>query len=250
MNLTVNGLSFHYPGNEVLKDVTFSVEKGDRVAILGTNGVGKSTLLKCLNRILKRDGGSVLVDGADVNAMSRERLARKIGYVSQSCRFSETTVYDAVLLGRKPYIKWEVSEKDLLMVQNILKQLSMEAYALRPVTELSGGEMQKVSIARALAQEPQVLLFDEPTSSLDLKNQIEVINLIQKIVKEKHISAVATMHDLNLAARFANKFLMVADGRIYASGGPEILTEENIHAVYGVRTSVEMRNGMPLIIPL
>lgn len=250
INLEVNGLCFQYPCHKVLDGITFSVGRNECVAILGTNGVGKSTLLKCLNRILRLNTGEVSVSGSDIRSLDGNALARKIGYVAQSSRFSETTVFDAILLGRKPYIKWDVTDADLKLVQKIMERLSLSGFAMRTVTELSGGEMQKVAIARALAQRPDVLLFDEPTSNLDLKNQLEVIDLIRSIVDESHISAVVTMHDLNMALRFADRFIMMKDGRIYATGGCGVLTQENIRAVYGVDVTIAEQDGMPVIIPL
>ena len=217
--------------------------------ILGTNGVGKSTLLKCMNRILTYQSGSVSMCGDDICTLSRNELAKRVGYVAQSSRFSETTVFDAILLGRKPYIKWDITDSDLKLVQGIMERLSLSQYAMRTVTHLSGGETQKVAIARALAQQPEILLFDEPTSNLDLKNQLEVINLIKSIVKEGNVSAVVTMHDLNLALRFADKFIMMKSGRIYAAGGREILTAENIKAVYDVDVVIERYQEKMVIIP-
>ena len=249
MTLEVRDLSFCYTRSHILNGVSFSVSRGDCVAVLGTNGAGKSTLLKCLNRILRHQAGEVLIGDVSVNTMDGNTLARQVGYVAQNNRFSDTTVFDAVLLGRKPYIKWDVTRYDIELAESVLTKLSLSAYAMRSVDELSGGETQKVSIARALAQQPDVLLFDEPTSNLDLKNQLEVIRIIQEIVLENNISAVVTMHDLNLAMRFANKFLMLKNGEIYAAGGREVLTATNIKAVYGVDVSVETYNGREVIIP-
>lgn len=250
MNLTVENLSFRYPCSRVLQDVNFTVERGECVAILGTNGVGKSTLLKCLNRILKMQEGRVSIGGQGIGEMTGNMLAQKIGYVSQNSQFSETTVFDAILLGRKPYIKWDIADEDLRIVQRIMERLSLSQYAMRMVTHLSGGETQKVAIARALAQQPDILLFDEPTSNLDLKNQLEVIALIKDIVAENHISAVVTMHDLNLALRFADKLIMMKEGKIFAAGGRGILTPQTIKAVYGVDVAVKEYDGAAFIIPL
>lgn len=250
MILTVNNLSFNYPGHDVLKDVTFSVDKGECLAVLGTNGAGKSTLLKCLNRIIKHKSGDVTIDGQPLQVYGRTDLAKKIGYVSQASRFSHSTVFDAILLGRKPYIKWDVTDEDLDIVHGVMHALNLEEYALRYVDELSGGELQKVSIARALAQQPDILMFDEPTSNLDLKNQLEVINIIKNIVKEKQISAVVTMHDLNLVLRFADKYMMINKGNVFAAGGREIMTTENIEQVYSVCVAIEYYNELPVIIPL
>lgn len=250
MVLSVDGLEFKYPSHSILKGVTFSVQKGECLAILGTNGTGKSTLLKCLNRILKPQSGNVFIEDADVRNLNRTELAQKIVYVSQNNKSSRSTVFDTILLGRKPYIKWDVTQKDLDIVNNVMKMLQLEDYALRYTDELSGGELQKVLIGRALAQQPEVLMLDEPTSSLDLKNQLEVINIIKKVVIDKQIAAVVTMHDLNLALRFADKFVLLKNGKVFAAGGIEVMTSENIEDVYSVPVKIEKYSTTPVVIPL
>ncbi|MBK5254178.1 MAG: ABC transporter ATP-binding protein [Peptostreptococcaceae bacterium] len=249
MSIIVRDVSFAYSKKEILKNVSFEVARGDCVAVLGTNGVGKSTLLKCLNKVVNVKSGKITVNDKDVKKLSGDELAQIIGYVPQKGCFSDSTVFDAVLLGRKPYIKWDVTQNDLEITEKVVKSLSLEEFSLRKVNYLSGGEIQKVSIARALAQQPSVLLFDEPTSNLDLKNQLEVIQIIKDIVREQQISAIVTMHDLNLALRFADKFMMMKDGEIYAMGGAEIITPDNILEVYGVSVAVENANGNRVVIP-
>ncbi|NMA85703.1 MAG: ABC transporter ATP-binding protein, partial [Tissierellia bacterium] len=160
------------------------------------------------------------------------------------------TVFDSVLLGRKPYIKWDIENKDIEIVENVLKLLGLEEYSLSYTSELSGGELQKVVIARALAQEPKILLMDEPTSNLDLKNQIEVLEIIQEIIKVQKISAIITMHDLNLALRFANKFLLLKDGEIFDFGDSTIINPQSIKEVYDVDVIIEKYLGIPVIIPV
>ncbi|WP_432409156.1 ABC transporter ATP-binding protein [Wukongibacter sp. M2B1] len=250
MILTVQGLDFNYPSHRVLKDISFSVEKGECVAVLGTNGTGKSTLLKCINRILKPQKGAVFIGENEIQKLKQTDLAQRIGYVSQSNQSFRTTVFDAILIGRKPYIKWDVTEKDLDIVNKIIEMLELEKYSLRYIDELSGGEFQKVLIARALAQEPDILMFDEPTSSLDLKNQLEVIKIIKEIVKSKGISAVVTIHDLNLALRFADKFILLKEGKIFAAGGIEIMTSQNIEFVYSVSVRVEHLKNTVVVVPV
>ncbi len=250
MNLVVEGLSFHYPSRKVLKDVTLHLDKGECLSILGTNGVGKSTLLKCINRILKQQSGKIVVMGENIKNLSGNDLAKRIGYVSQRNSFSLSSVFDAVLLGRKPYIKWDVTRQDLEIVHSVMESLGLEDFALRNVDELSGGEAQKVAIARALVQQSDVMMFDEPTSNLDLKNQLEVISIIKNIVRERQISAIVTMHDLNMASRFADKFVFLKGGKIFDAGDISILTKENILEVYGVPVEIQFHNDMPVIIPI
>jgi iron complex transport system ATP-binding protein len=250
MILNVQGLQFHYPGRPVLDEASFAVEKGEVLAILGTNGTGKTTLLKCLNRILTPAAGTVWIKDEPIAALSRNALAQKMGYVEQQRNGSRATVFNTVLLGRKPYIRWDITQNDMEIASQALETLGLSEFALRYLDELSGGEQQKVIIARALAQEPEVLLMDEPTSSLDLKNQIEVVNLIRQISRKRGIAAVVAMHDLNLALRFADRFILLKDKAIYAAGGSEVITPETIEAVYAVPVTIAAHNGSRVVIPL
>lgn len=250
MALTVENLSFAYPNKDILHNINFSLEEGDCLMVLGTNGAGKSTLLKCLNRVLQAQKGTVYIDGVDTRKLSGTELARNIAYVPQNHYISKTTVFDTVLLGRKPYIKWDITEKDIKIVEETLQLLNLQAYSMRYTHELSGGELQRVIIARALAQEPKVLLMDEPTSNLDLRNQIDVLNIIEEIIKTKKISAIVAMHDLNLALRYANKFLLLKKGISYGFGDTSILNPKSIKNIYNVDVAIEDYSGIPVVIPM
>jgi iron complex transport system ATP-binding protein len=250
MMLVVDKVEFTYRSRPVLRDIRFEVNRGELFSILGNNGAGKSTLLKCLNKILKPQTGTILIEKEDLSMLNRREVARRLGYVAQRYESGRFTVFDAVLLGRKPHIKWSATPRDLKIVQDVLQVLGMEELSLRYLDELSGGELQKVVIARALAQEPRVLLLDEPTSNLDLKNQFEVLKIVKKAAKEQNIAVVVVMHDLNLAMRFADKFLLLKNGTIFACGGTEIMTPENIASVYGVQVAVERLAGIPVVVPL
>jgi iron complex transport system ATP-binding protein len=250
MILSVQGISFDYPNNQVLKNISFSLNKGESVAVLGTNGAGKSTLLKCINRILKFKVGKIEFDDEDISKISQNRLAQKVGYVSQQNQNTRTTVFDSVLIGRRPYIKWDATERDIKIVDKVLKMMNLEKYALRYTDELSGGEYQKVVIARALAQEPDVLMFDEPTNNLDLKNQLEVVDIIKEVVKNNNISAVVTIHDLNMALRFADRFILLKDGNIFDAGGIEVINSKNIKEVYSVDVSIEKIKNNLMVVPI
>ncbi len=250
MILRVQGIKFHYPGRPVLDDASFTVEKGEVLAVLGPNGTGKTTLLKCLNRILAPAAGMISIGDETISSLSRNALAQKIGYVEQQRAGSRTTVFNAVLLGRKPYIRWDITQNDIAIASQVLEPLGLSEYALRYLDELSGGELQKVVIARALAQEPQILLMDEPTSSLDLKNQLELIDLIRRISRERGIAAVVAMHDLNLALRFADRFILLKDKTIFAAGGPDIMSPETIESVYAVPVVIAKHNGNRVVVPI
>lgn len=185
--IIVENINFKYHNsNSILKDIAFSAKEGECIAILGNNGAGKSTLLKCLNRILKPQSGVVYIDEDNIFNLSLNKVAKNIAFVEQNGSGNDLTVYDTVMLGRKPYISWRESSKDREIVENILVEMDLMDMATRSFKELSGGEQQKTMLARALAQQPRVLLLDEPTSNLDLRNQYEVLNTITYIChKEK-----------------------------------------------------------------
>jgi iron complex transport system ATP-binding protein len=248
MILSVAGVHFQYPSRPVLKGVSFELPAGQILGVLGVNGAGKSTLLKCLNKILRLEKGSVLLDGKDLLKMGGNEVARTLGYVPQKYGEERLTVYDTVLLGRKPYIRWAAAETDFQAVERVLQVMHLEDYAMRPIHELSGGEMQKVIIARALAQEPKVLLLDEPISSLDLKNQLEVMELICRVVEDQGLSAILAIHDINLALRFADRLLFLKEGKVYAFADRRSVTPRVIREVYGVDVILQEVHGYPMVI--
>jgi iron complex transport system ATP-binding protein len=253
LKLTVAKLSFCYDGVEVLKDVEMEVGAGELLSIVGPNGSGKSTLLKCVNRILKTKQNTVLIDGEDASKINLKELSKMMGYVPQnSMNTFSFTVFDVVLMGRKPYIHWSLSDRDNDIVAEMLDFLGIGELAMRHYDELSGGEQQKVVIARALAQQPQILLLDEPTSSLDIKHQLEILCILKSLAKTKHCSVIVAMHDLNLAGRFSDRMLMLKQGSIFAFGTPDaVLTEENVEAVYGIKAQVSNSVlGRPQVTPL
>ncbi len=250
MILEVNGVEFQYRSKEVLTDIRFQLKKNEILAILGPNGVGKTTLLKCMNAILKPKSGTILVDKEDVLKLEQIDIARRMGYVPQRCEPARLTAFDAILLGRMPHIKWNISPEDVMLVEATIKKLHLEDMALRYIDELSGGELQKVGIARAIAQNPKLLLLDEPTSSLDLKNQLEILNIIRDVVRKEHVSAVMTMHDLNLAFRYADKFLFLKDGTIFAAVSMGDVTPQIIEEVYGVPVTIQNYMDVSVVIPV
>ena len=247
----VKNIRFSYSKNgaPILSDVSFRMEDGLCAAILGVNGAGKSTLLKCIDRILQPQSGSVLVDGKDIFSMRGNEMAQNIAYVAQNARSIDMTVFDAVLLGRKPYIQWDASAKDRQIVTDILEKMHLQDYALRNMSELSGGEAQKVMLARALAQQPRLLLLDEPTSNLDPRNQHEVMQTVRSIAREHNICVITVIHDLNLAIRYCDRFLFLKNSHCYCYGGVETMTPENIERVYGMHVHIIETMGIPVIVP-
>lgn len=237
--LTVEDLKFRYRnGPEVLKSVSFSLEDGQVMAILGNNGAGKSTMLKCFNRILPARHGLVRMDGRNLLEMPNREIAKRVAFVAQHVPDTQMTVHDVVMLGRRPYMRWGFTEDDHRIVHEAMTQLGLEALRGRFLSQLSGGERQKVMLARALAQQPKMLLLDEPTSSLDLQNQYQVLEIVREICHTAAITAIVVIHDLNLALRFCDRFLLLRDGQVYRYGDASILDRAAILDVYGVHAEV------------
>lgn len=247
----IKNIRFAYGKNSkvILDDISFHMEDGQCTAILGINGAGKSTLIKCIDRILRPQCGSVLVDGRDVFSMSSNEMARNIAYVAQNARSVDMAVFDAVLLGRKPYIQWDATAQDRQIVMAMLHRMKLEELALRNMAELSGGEAQKVMLARALAQQPRLLLLDEPTSNLDPRNQHEVLRTVREIAKENNICVITVLHDLNLAIRYSDRFLFLKDAQLYSYGGMEVVTPDTIGEVYDMHVHIIEAMGIPFIVP-
>jgi iron complex transport system ATP-binding protein len=250
MILEVDGVEFQYKSKEVLKNIKFELKRNEILSILGPNGVGKTTLLKCMNAILKPKRGIVLIEDEDVLKLEQIEIARRLGYVPQRCEPARLTAFDAILLGRMPHIKWNISTDDVMIVEDTIKKLSLDEIALRYIDELSGGELQKVGIARAIAQNPKLLLLDEPTSSLDLKNQLEILDTVKDVVRKENVSAIMTMHDLNLAFRYSDKFLFLKNGTIFAAGSMEDVTPDIIREVYGVPVTIQNYENVSVVIPV
>jgi iron complex transport system ATP-binding protein len=218
MKLAIDGVQFSYHSKEVLKSVSLDLGKGEVMSLVGPNGSGKTTLLKCINKILKPQKGQILIDSNNIGQINLKAMAKILGYVPQSAATSfPLTVFDMVMLGRKPHVDWGIGLKDKEIVFNIINMMDLGELTFRLFNELSGGEKQKVLMARALAQEPGILLLDEPTSNLDLKHQMEVMSLVVEMVKQKELSAVMAIHDLNLASSFRTN--CHAKGRGYLAAG-------------------------------
>jgi len=250
MYLKVDRVEFGYSSTPVLKDVCLSMEGAQFVSIIGPNGVGKSTLIHCINKILSPTGGVVTINGDDVRNMPLKELAKQVGYVPYSAGdMFPLTVVDTVLLGRHPHSKWKSLDNDLEIVYDTLKLMGIEHLAMRPFNELSAGQHQKVMLARGLVQEPRILLLDEPTSNLDIRHQMEVTKTLRNMSREKDILVIIISHDLNIAAKYADNMILMHEGGIYAVGSPgEVITEENLRVVYGVDSEVMPVDGRPHVI--
>lgn len=249
--IKIENISYSYgrSSKTVLNNISFEFEKGQCLAVLGNNGAGKSTLLKCIDRICPTDGAGVYIDGQNVFEMNNRTMAQNIAYVPQNSESVNMTVFDTVLLGRKPYIKWDVSSEDREIVSGIIDKMGLNELSLRNVSELSGGEAQKVMMARALAQQPKLLLLDEPTSNLDPYNQHEMLHVIRDIAREQNIAVIIIIHDLNLAMRHCDKFLFLKNAGVYSFGGVETVNPETIENVYGLKVDIIQHRGINIIVP-
>ncbi|NMB86687.1 MAG: Cobalamin import ATP-binding protein BtuD [Methanosaeta sp. PtaB.Bin018] len=252
IKLQAKDIIFGYDSNPILENVNFEIAPSRLVTIVGPNGSGKSTLIKCIDRIVSPQGGSILIDRKDVTKMSRMDVARYLSYVPQSSvRIFPTNVFDTILMGRRPHIGWLGSEGDEEKVWDVLRLLNIERLAMSNFNELSGGQQQKVLIARALVQEAEVMLLDEPTSNLDIWHQLDVMNIIRDVVKKREITAIMALHDLNLASTYSDRIIMMKRGRIVAAGDPtSVITAENIASVYRVEAAVRNLSDRPMIMPL
>ncbi len=250
MILKVKDLTFQYNSLETLKQINFSVEKGGITVILGPNGAGKTTLLKCLNNILSPQKGEVFVKNKAIKKMTVKEIAKQISYVAQKNDAARMTVFDAVLMGRLPHMRYRTRTGDLKKADAVMRQLNLSRMGLKYLDQLSGGELQKVSIARALVQETDLLLLDEPTSSLDLKNQVQILELLKKIVKSHRLAAVMTMHDLNAALRYADHYIFLKDQTIFSAGKIREISSEMVASVYGMPVEIVFHNGYPIIVPI
>ena len=251
MEIQFQNLSFRYtPKKRVLHEIDLTLPKKQFVAILGPNGSGKTTLMKQINRILIPQKGCVTADGQNLAKLSAGELARTIAYVPQMTGgMMAGSVMDTVMLGRKPYIKWKPSNEDIDIVSQCLLRFHLEEIAHRQFNALSGGQKQTVLIARALAQTPQIYLFDEPVSFLDVRNQLEIMTAARELVDQDGKTVIMVLHDLNMALRFADHVVIMKEGHVYAQGAPQdVITEENVLAVYG--THAEIKTGEYVITSL
>lgn len=252
VNININDICFSYSSTQILENVSVDFDSSSFVSIVGPNGAGKSTLLKCMNKILIPNSGDIHLDECNLQKMERMEVARNLAYVPQSSnRVFPTTVFETVLMGRRPHLGWFNSEKDKEKVWQVLEEMGLEDLSLHNFDELSGGQQQKILIARALAQDTGVILLDEPTSDLDIWHQLDVMENVRRLVKKRNVTALMVVHDLNLASKYSDRILMLKDGKIVAAGEPSsVMTVDNIASVYGVEAHVHTLFDVPYVMPL
>ncbi|MBU0463311.1 MAG: ABC transporter ATP-binding protein [Proteobacteria bacterium] len=243
--LFIDNLSFKYHEKSVLKDISFSTDPGEFISIIGPNGCGKTTLIKIISKINKPEKGNIYIKGKNIQTMSNKQLARHIAVVMQSPEPVSMSVEEYVLLGRLPFFKkyqFFETAKDIALAHKYMELTGILKLAHAPINEISGGERQLAAIARALTQEPMLLILDEPTSHLDITHQIQILELISCLKKTLSISVLMVIHDLNLAAEYSDRLVLLngKNGTIYQTGTCEqVLSEKSIREVYNARVLIQ-----------
>ena len=248
--LNVDNLTFRYSkfSRPVLNGASLELQPGEIGILLGKNGSGKTTLFKNILGINKPGSGRILFEGEDLLKMSRKERARRIAYVPQDIHFGALTVFDSIMLGRISYFGLKSGDDDYKAVEKILMDMHLEGFAFRMVDELSGGERQKIAIARAMAQEPKLMVFDEPTGNLDIGNEQLIIDEAKKLAKEKNIAILSSLHDLNQALAFGDKFFFLKNGVVKYAGGREMVTAEVVKDIFGVDVSIREIDGRTVVL--
>jgi len=248
--LNVDNLTFRYSkfSRPVLNGASLELHPGEIGILLGKNGSGKTTLFKNILGINKPGSGRILFEGEDLLKMSRKERARRIAYVPQDIHFGALTVFDSIMLGRISYFGLKSGDEDYKAVEKILMDMHLEGYAFRMVDELSGGERQKIAIARAMAQEPKLMVFDEPTGNLDIANERLIIEEARKLAKEKNIAILSSLHDLNQALTFGDKFFFLKNGVVKYAGGREIITPEVVKDAFDVDVRIREIDGQTVVL--
>ena len=253
--LIIHNLSVSYHQRRILHNIDLTLQKGEILGVVGPNGAGKSTLIRAISGVIHLDSGNIKKGNKDITHLPPDQRARYIAVVPQARHLPvDYTVQQTVLMGRTPYLGWfgTITEKDLIVVNQILQQTELLPFADRLVGELSGGEQQRVLLARALAQKTPILLLDEPTSHLDLQHQTSILNKVKVAAQENNLAVLMVLHDLNLVTIYADRVALMREGRIQNIGKPDdVFTSENIQATYHVKVHIipHPDYGTPLILP-
>jgi iron complex transport system ATP-binding protein len=254
IKIEAENVSLAYGRNVVMRDLTFRVSPGEMLGLIGPNGSGKSTIIKAVSHIMRPVSGRILLDGRDLLQIPRSELARLMGVVPQMPLLpSSFTAFEIVLMGRNPHLGMFRYEgiKDMEITWQAMAKTATRSLADRRIGELSGGEIQRIVIARVLAQEPKSILLDEPTANLDINHQVEILDLIKNFCRESNLAVMITLHDLNLASQYCDRLLLINRGQVHAQGTPvEVINQQNIREVYGAENCVYTHpaNGLPTVL--
>jgi len=254
IDIETQNVCLGYGHKVILKNITFQLKPGGFVGLIGPNGCGKSTIIRALSRVISPTSGKILVDGKDINKIPRQKLARLLGVVPQMPLLpSAFTAFEIVLMGRNPHLSLFQREgpQELAIAWQAMAKTGTQAFAKRRIGELSGGEIQCLLIARVLAQETKAILLDEPTANLDIGRQVEMLDLIKRLCRDNNLTVLAAIHDLNLAAQYCDRLILINNGQIHAEGTPkEVIIERHIKDVYGAESCVYVHpvNGLPTVL--
>ncbi|MBN2424415.1 MAG: ABC transporter ATP-binding protein [Calditrichaceae bacterium] len=253
--MKINNLSFGYEEKNILHNIDISIAQNEFIGFIGPNGAGKSTLLKLICGLLESEINTVIINGKNIESYTPKGLSKVIGYVPQQVNINfPLTVEEIVAMGRYPYLQgfWNEDERGVEMIEHALQWMNLAALRFRPFNELSGGEQQRAMIAGVLAQEASIFILDEPTSALDLRHQQEIYRILNKLVKEENKTVLIVTHDINLAAQFCQRLIILNQGRIISSGPPkDVLKFPLIQEIYGVKVYIDINplNGSLYILP-
>lgn len=247
--LNINGLSYRYNKRTppVLRDVSLELDDGQIGVLLGKNGSGKTTLFQTILGILRPDSGTICFDGSDLTTLSRKERARLVAYMPQHIHFGSLSVYDSVLMGRIAFFGLRAGAEDHAIVRKVLRDMGLEDLAMRNVQEMSGGVRQKIAIARAMVQQPRLLIFDEPTGNLDMSNERLVVREAKRLAKEHGVSILTALHDLNLAMSFGDRFFFLKDGTVKYACGQGELDADMIRDTFDVDVKIYEIEGQKIL---
>lgn len=246
--MEIKNLSFSHGKKRILDSVSFEPKSGEVCVIIGPNGAGKSTLLKCLCKIYEKSGGEALLDGGDISSLSIKEVAKRVAFMAQFLPNSHLKSYEVLELARRVYSGFLLSSEDRDIIKHVVDELGLERFLYREIDSLSGGERQMVYLAQALIQTPKILLLDEPTAHLDPKNQIEILEIVKNETRNKNLTTLIVLHDLQSALHFGDRVLMLKEGRLFLDVRRDELKEEHLSELFGLPCKIFWNDGHPFVL--